>query len=226
MPALAPAVVLALATQWGTPIAPREILAQARVESGLDPLAIHDDVTGQVYHPPTLEDALRIATHCEMQGHDIDAGLMQVNSGNFPWLHLSLAEAFDPVQSIRAGVQVLTAISRYNTGSPTGGLENGYVERVASTERAAAPTSGASGPRSAAPAAQQTAPGVTRNDLINALIQPGGPSTAPAAAAGSSGEPHGAAGDDGAPSDPLIHPQASQPSAAPSPGPAREASNG
>ena len=132
MPALAPAVVLALATRWGAPVAPRQILAQARVESGLDPLAIHDDVTGRVYHPASLAQALRIATHCEMDGHDIDVGLLQINSGNFPWLHLSLAEAFDPVQSIRAGARVLTAISQYNTGSPTRGLANGYVQRVVS----------------------------------------------------------------------------------------------
>lgn len=172
MPALAPAVVLALAAQWAMPVAPRQILAQATVESALDPLAIHDDVTGRVYHPASLAQALRIATHCEMDGHDIDVGLLQINSGNFPWLHLSLAEAFNPVQSIRAGAHVLTALSKYNTGSPTRGLTNGYVRHVAAAERAAPPTR--NGPASHG-SLHQPLPQPSsdlHDDLINALIQP------------------------------------------------------
>src|SRR5579875_1536172 len=104
MTALASAVVLALAAQWGAPVAPRTILAQAQVESSLDPLAIHDNVTGHSYHPMTETAALRLASRLEAAGHDIDVGLMQINCRNFGWLHLSLAGALDPVQSICAGV--------------------------------------------------------------------------------------------------------------------------
>ena len=212
MPALAPAVVLALATRWGAPVAPRQILAQARVESGLDPLAIHDDVTGRVYHPANLAQALRIATHCETDGHDIDAGLLQINSGNFPWLHLSLAEAFDPVQSIRAGARVLTAISQYNTGSPTRGFTNGYVQRVLSRERGKP-----SRDRVAAAQPHTRSAADPYNDLINALIQPATATQPKATSAGHADRlitPHhgtaARAADTGL-TDPLIHPRTAPP---------------
>lgn len=173
MPALAPALVLALAVKYGGAIAPRQIEAQATIESGRDPLAIHDDVTGRVYHPVNLVQALRIAMHCEMQGHDIDVGLLQINSGNFPWLHLSLAEAFDPIQSIRAGVRVLTALSRYNTGSPVQGFTNGYVQRVTSIRGASRSDGNDAVPRDA-PGERPPYPAHdSHNDLIDALIQPG-----------------------------------------------------
>lgn len=225
MPALAATVVLALAVQRGAPIAPRQILAQARVESGLDPLAIHDDVTGRVYHPTGLEQALRIATHCQMDGHDIDVGLMQINSGNFPWLHLSLAEAFDPAQSIRAGARLLTAISKYNTGSATRGFANGYVRRVTAQE-AAASLDGATGPSRADPLSHPRLAADLHNDLVNALIQPGpsqpqNPSLPRRASAAANpgrqaATPRSIAGGSGL-IDPLIHPRPAPPSAPPSP---------
>jgi type IV secretion system protein VirB1 len=132
--ALSPAAVLALAAQWGSPVAPGAILAQARVESSLDPLAIHDDTTGRNYRPSTEGAAMRIALRLEAAGHDIDVGIMQINCRNFGWLHLSLASAFDPVQSIRAAATVLVSYSRYNTGG-LGGLSNGYVQKVLSVGR-------------------------------------------------------------------------------------------
>lgn len=229
MPALAPAVVLALAARWGAPVAPRQILAQARVESALDPLAIHDDVTGRVYHPANLAQALRIATRCEMDGHDIDVGLLQVNSGNFPWLHLSLAAAFDPVQSIRAGIRVLTTLSKYNTGSPTRGLANGYVQRVVSRERTASPHGTGVASLGSAHQPHPRSASDPHNDLIDALIQPQAslplatplrrPAPASARQADRQSMPDGGTGNSDL-TDPLIHPRPA------STGLAREANNG
>jgi hypothetical protein len=51
---LTTAAVLALAAQWGQPVAPKTIVAEATVESGLDPLAIHDNATGCTFHPVAL----------------------------------------------------------------------------------------------------------------------------------------------------------------------------
>jgi len=225
MSALAPAVVLALAVQRGAPIAPRQMLAEAQVESGLDPLAIHDDVTGRVYHPTGLAQALRIATHCEMDGHDIDVGLMQINSGNFPWLHLSLAEAFDPAQSIRAGALLLTAVSKYNTGSATRGFTNGYVRRVIAQEGAAS-SDGGTGPSRTGPPSHPRLAADLHNDLVNALIQPRpsqpqNPSVPRRASSAANpgrqaATPRSIAGGSGL-IDPLIHPRPAQPSAPPSP---------
>lgn len=134
MPALTPTVVLALATQWGAPVAPNTIVAEATVESGLDPLAIHDNQTGHTFHPPTVEAAMGIATQLDAAGGNYDVGLMQINRRNFEWLHLTLAGAFDPRRSIEAGAAVLVAMSRYNTGNLRG-FENGYVAKVLAATR-------------------------------------------------------------------------------------------
>lgn len=129
MTALTAAVVLTLAAQWGQPVAPKTIVAEATVESGLDPLAIHDNTTGRTFHPATVEEALKIATRLDAAGGNYDVGLMQINRGNFDWLHLTLAGALDPRRSIEAGAAVMVSMSRYNTGNLRG-FENGYVEKV------------------------------------------------------------------------------------------------
>ena len=156
MSALSPAVVLALAAQWASPVAPGTVLAQAQVESGLDPLVIHDDTTGRRYRPSTEGAAMRVALRLEAAGHDIDVGLMQINCRNFGWLHLSLAAAFDPVQSIRAAATVLVSFSRYNTGG-LGGLSNGYVQKVLNAGKYNGATSFADRPILLVPAASSNA---------------------------------------------------------------------
>ena len=72
---------------------------------------------------------------------------MQINERNFEWLGLTPQTALDPCQSIRAAAQLLQSYSRYNTGSPTDGFANGYVQRVSSAvartkEAPAAPPQG------------------------------------------------------------------------------------
>src|ERR1700722_1373809 len=115
MTALTAAVVFALAAQWGQPVAPKTIVAQAAVESGLDPLAIHDNTTGRTFHPATVEEAMQISARLEAAGGNYDVGLMQINRKNFDWLHLTRADAFNPRHSIEAGAAIMVAMSRYNT---------------------------------------------------------------------------------------------------------------
>jgi type IV secretion system protein VirB1 len=131
---LTAAIVLALAAQWGQPVAPKTIVAEATVESGLDPLAIHDNTTGRTFHPSTLEEAIQIAMQLDAVGGNYDVGLMQINRRNFDWLHLTLAGPFDPRRSIEAGAAVMVSMSRYNTGNLRG-FENGYVEKVLAASR-------------------------------------------------------------------------------------------
>ncbi|MGH7097087.1 MAG: lytic transglycosylase domain-containing protein [Stellaceae bacterium] len=102
----------------------------AITESRLDPLAIKDDTTGRSYWPRDKAEAVSIAGRLISAGHNIDAGLMGINLTNWRWLGLTPDTVFDPCQNIRAGATVLTAFSRYNTGSPTRGFHNGYVARV------------------------------------------------------------------------------------------------
>src|SRR6202048_804216 len=153
---LTAATVFALAAQWGQPVAPKTIVAEAAVESGLDPLAIHDNTTGRTFHPATVEEAMQISTQLDAAGGNYDVGLMQINRRNFVWLHLTLAGAFDPRRSIEAGAAVMVSLSRYNTGNLRG-FENGYVEKVLAASRrlndAPVPSTPLPGATSAMPAA-------------------------------------------------------------------------
>jgi hypothetical protein len=68
--------------------------------------------------------------HSRLDDRSLDIGLMQINERNFLWLGLNMQRALDPCQSLRAAAQLLQSYSRYNTGSPTAGFANGYVQRV------------------------------------------------------------------------------------------------
>lgn len=119
-----------LADQCAPGIDHRTLRPFAQVESQFDPWAVHDNASGQSYHPDTQAKAIAIARDLIRQGHVVDSGLMQVSSKNFQWLGLTVETAFDPCQSIRAAAQHLTDASRYNTGSPTRGFANGYVQKI------------------------------------------------------------------------------------------------
>ena len=137
-------LTLALFAQIATACAPgnavRTLESVAKVESGLNPLAIHDNTTGVSYSPATRDEAESIASDLILvRGHSVDLGLMQINSATAGRLSLPIPDAFDACRSISAGAAVLregyqralrTAFSLYNTGSPTAGIRNGYADRV------------------------------------------------------------------------------------------------
>src|SRR3954470_7396840 len=116
-------------------VAPETLAALAGTESGFNPNAIHDNTANRSYFPPDQAEAIRTATPLLAAGHSVDLGIMQINSRNFTWVGLTVESAFDPCESIRAGATVLTGFSKYNTGSPTRGFSNGYVQRVLSRGR-------------------------------------------------------------------------------------------
>jgi type IV secretion system protein VirB1 len=173
---------LALFTQIAASCAPSvhvdTLAAIARTESGFHAHALHDNTDGRSYLPTRLEEAIAIAMDLvSVKRHSVDVGLMQVNSANLDGLGLSLAQAFDPCLSLKAGARVLAsnyqpppagqdpqpallqALSRYNTGHPARGFANGYVARVvASAEQVVpairlgvTPTSGPAQSATAAP---------------------------------------------------------------------------
>ena len=124
------AVFAQLASACAPGVAVETLSAIARTESGFDPFSFLDNTTGRSYRPQDQAEALRLAQPLLAAGHSIDAGLMGINVTNWKWLELTVETAFDPCQNIRAGATVLTAFSRYNTGSPTRGFRNGYVQKV------------------------------------------------------------------------------------------------
>lgn len=131
MSALTVAAVLGLAAACQSAVAPETVLKIATVESHLEPFAIHDNKANESFAPATKPEAYRLATALIVAGHrSLDIGLTQINTVNFSWLDLSLAAALDPCTNIAASAQVLTAYSRYNTGSPSAGIKNGYAAKV------------------------------------------------------------------------------------------------
>ena len=148
------AALIGLSAQCAATVAPGTLLTFARAESGLDPLALHDNTSGASPRAETKAEAISLASALIGAGHSVDLGLMQVNSRHLTWLGLSITDAFELCPSMAAGARVLhtaydpcvdaggeaqsclrVAASAYNTGSPTRGFENGYVRRIADTAR-------------------------------------------------------------------------------------------
>jgi type IV secretion system protein VirB1 len=147
---LSPLAIVALAAQCAPAVAPGTLLAVARAESGLDPLAI--GVNGPRLaraRPDDAADAARIAHSLIAAGRDIDLGLGQINVRNLKRLGLTVEAAFDPCRNLAATAQVLSegyrrgiaihgpgqaalhvGLSLYNTGNTKRGFANGYVARV------------------------------------------------------------------------------------------------
>jgi len=130
------------------------LLAFASYESQLRPFAIHDNTTGQSAFPASVADATGLANTLLNLGHNLDLGIMQVNSANFARTGLTVRTAFDPGESMRAGSLILIAAYRqcsrghfipgqagqqvalrcaasvYNTGREQAGILNGYQPGV------------------------------------------------------------------------------------------------
>lgn len=117
------------------------VAATAQAESGLHPTALHDNTTGQSYVPASEAEAATLATTLQMQGHSVDAGVMQVNDANWPRLGLTAETVFNPRLNVCAGMAVLTEAyaaerrvsCRYNTGRPD--CTNGYPELIEGARR-------------------------------------------------------------------------------------------
>lgn len=116
-----------LAASCGAP--PRRISrieAHAWVESHREVFAIHDNKTGRRYLPASKAAAIALAGRLVAEGHSIDAGLMQLNVGNWPAFGLTAATVFDTRRNVCAGAAVIAwAYGRearvsciYNTGHP------------------------------------------------------------------------------------------------------------
>jgi type IV secretion system protein VirB1 len=99
--------------------------------------------------PTSLEEAIAWTKWLLAQGITVSIGLLQVNSEHAALLHLTPEQLFDPCTNLRSGAALLSAtyaatarihgeglaaldsaLSYYNTGSPTAGLTNGYVKQV------------------------------------------------------------------------------------------------
>lgn len=191
-------LVAHLAATCAPEAAPGTLTAVAATESGFDSFAIHDNTTGLAWRPRTKYEAASLARQLIDAGHTVDLGLMQIDSANLARLHLSTSRAFNPCASLSAGAQVLaddykpasakagggtlpvarqaalrTALSRYNTGSPTAGFLNGYVARVVAAAQHVVPEID---PQAALPAKPGTTPPVNSWEIFGSAKHSASPS--------------------------------------------------
>jgi type IV secretion system protein VirB1 len=125
--ALSIPAALAVALHCAPGVDPGMLVAIARQESGLEPMTLHDNTSGQVLRGAEVIDAAR---RLIAAGHSVDLGAWQINSRNLALLGLGIADAFAPCKSVAAAARLLELFSRYNTGSPSRGIANGYAAGV------------------------------------------------------------------------------------------------
>ncbi|MDB5243758.1 MAG: conjugal transfer protein [Spirosoma sp.] len=120
-------------------IEPERLAGMVTGESGFDPLAIHVNGPngGQSIRPRSTAEAAELAARLIASGQSVDLGLFQINSTNLARHGLSIAAAFEPCASMRAGADHIAsdfeaawraAHCRYNTGRLD--CSNGYPERI------------------------------------------------------------------------------------------------
>ena len=128
-------------------VAPSTMAAIVRVESGGDPLAIHDNTTSRSYHPRDRADAEAIAQQLLVARHSLDLGIGQINDVNLRAQGLNVQTVFDSCANLGAGARILSrnyafaarrygagqvalrhAIGMYNTGMLDAG--RGYIRSV------------------------------------------------------------------------------------------------
>ncbi|MDP3749525.1 MAG: lytic transglycosylase domain-containing protein [Phenylobacterium sp.] len=142
--------VSALAARCAPAVSPESLLSVVQVESGFNPLAIGVNGSPRILVSARRQaDAAAKASALIAAGRSVDLGLAQINSKSLGWLGLSVEAAFDPCRNLAAAGRVLQAgysqsgadtvgeqlalrmaLSRYNTGDPTRGFNNGYVAKV------------------------------------------------------------------------------------------------
>ena len=115
MTALSIPAALAIALHCAPAEDPAMLVAIAQQESGLEPLTLRDDTSGQVLHGAGVIAAARRRIAA---GHSVDLGAWQINSRNLALLGLGIADAFAPCKSVAAAARLIELFSRYNTGSP------------------------------------------------------------------------------------------------------------
>jgi type IV secretion system protein VirB1 len=149
-----------LAPACAASVAPGTLLAIARVESGLNPLAIGVNHAAPLSRPPTSRgEAIATAKRLLAAGANLDLGLLQINTANLEPLGLNVENAFDPCRNLAAGAALLSAnygavrakgpapqaalrvaLSLYNSGDAARGFRNGYVARVVSAAARVTPS--------------------------------------------------------------------------------------
>ena len=139
------------------------LVAIGHQESGLETMILHDNTSGQVLHGPGVIAAAR---RLIAAGHSVDLGAWQINNGNLSLLGLGVADAFEPCNAVAAAARLIELFSRYNTGSRSQGIANGYAAAVRVTIRSVKTARPAAPPLSTSAPDPFTLPSRTGRDLV------------------------------------------------------------
>ena len=139
-PVLSIVAALAPSHQCAPSVAPNTTVSIAKAAA----LTVHDN-TSRMPCAPYTHCAVLAANLIVAHHHNVDLGVMQVNSANLAAVSPSVADAFDACGSMRAGSGIFSqayhpalraAVPMCNTGNSIRGMINGYVADVEAAERA------------------------------------------------------------------------------------------
>ena len=150
-----PAIDFAMLAQDCAPwVAPQTLAAIVKTESSFNPYAIGVNGAKLIRQPANQEEAIVTAQWLIARGYSVDLGFGQINSSNLRKYGYTVSVAFDVCKNLALSATILehdyqvakragqgdqaalqSAISAYNTGSPSKGFTNGYVYRVVQNSR-------------------------------------------------------------------------------------------
>ncbi len=117
---------LALLQQCAPQVAPVTMAAIVQTESGGWPWTIHDNTTGQSSRFRSQAQAVAMARILIAQGHKLDIGLAQIDSGNLIWLGLTVQQVFSPCTNLRAAQRILIGAYRQAGANGTQSLDGAF----------------------------------------------------------------------------------------------------
>ena len=126
-----------LASNCAPRVNPNTTLAVISVESGGHPWEIDDDTARRSYYPKSKDEAVRIASDLIAENHNLDMGLMQVNSIHLDEYGKTVEQLFDPCTNVTVGSDILyrayhTALHYY----PAGGQALFHAFQIYNSNRA------------------------------------------------------------------------------------------
>ena len=151
-----------LARTCAPEVALATLTAVVRAESRFRPNAINVNGAQLKWQPRTRKEAEITAAWLIRRGYNVDLGLGQINSANLSRLGMTIEDAFNPCENLRATAHILAtnfqaaktagldgknallgALSAYNTGNFQSGYANGYLSRIRHASAAALPPASA-----------------------------------------------------------------------------------
>ena len=139
-----------LAKKCAPKVSSDTLLAVVKQESGLNPYAIGINSKYKLKEQPRSKaKAIQVANKLLSQNVNFDAGIAQINSGNFDYLKIPVNKLFDVCENLKAAQRIMIdcykiarnklgngqvalqhTLSCYNTGTLSKGFRNGYVSSV------------------------------------------------------------------------------------------------